>query len=44
MECKSGVARKFVLIKAAIQPILLKPIHTHGYSIEFSKRSAMTSP
>ncbi len=44
IECKSGLARKFVLIKAVIQPILLKPIHTHGYSREFSSISAITSP
>ena len=43
IECRSGVARKFELINAAIQPILLKPIHTHGYSREFSSISAITS-
>jgi hypothetical protein len=44
MECRSGVARKFELINAVIQPILLKAIHTHGYSIELSSISAITSP
>jgi len=44
MEWRSDVARKLELINAAIQPILLKPIHTHGYSIELSNTSAITSP
>lgn len=44
MECNKGVARKFELINAVIQPILLKPIHTNGYSSELSNISAITSP
>lgn len=44
IECCNGFARKFVLIKAVIHPILLSPIQTHGYSTEFSKTRAITSP
>jgi len=44
MECRSGIARKLELINAVIQPILLNAIHTHGYSIELSIISAITSP
>ncbi len=44
MECRNGVARKLELINAVMQPILLNAIHTHGYSIELSNISAITSP
>ena len=44
MEWISGFPRRFVLMSAVIQPILLIPTQTHGYSSEFSKISAMISP
>lgn len=44
IECWKGFARRLVLIKAVMQPILLNPIQTQGYSSEFSNIRAMTSP
>lgn len=44
MECNSGTARRFELIRAVMQPILLRAIQTQGYSMELSITKAITSP